>query len=304
MMPVKKRQPRYCFRDAKPSCGYGSHSNLDGHESDDFAEKVISVLADQDTTASIDDEVRLIDFISHAVRGRRAVIYQWSKNRKTDDIIGLIQMARDSGDLDEAIWRCFLAAHFGRASATADQVQSAARFLCAFGTQPCWTWQRFCDAPDHLRVWLANNANDLQSLSFGNHRKYESQRPANIWAVMKSFLTLADKWDGPQKLVTVDEDEGAASDRFEMLYRRLTPLWHFGRTGRFDFLALMIDLRIISAEPALCYLRGATGPLKGAKRLWGRNRTINQLEQLAADLAKRLGLSPMEIEDALCNWQK
>jgi len=77
----------------------------------------------------------------------------------------------------------------------------------------------------------------------------------------------------------------------------------FGRTGRFDFLALLLDLQLVSAEPASCYLRGSTGPLQGARKLWGK-RPVSQLDYLAADLAQRLGISPIVLEDALCNWQK
>lgn len=60
---------------------------------------------------------------------------------------------------------------------------------------------------------------------------------------------------------------------------------------------------IVVAEPGKCYLDGATGPLDGATVLRG-NRPIEQLERLAADFAKRLGVSPIAVEDALCNWQK
>ena len=102
-------------------------------------------------------------------------------------------------------------------------------------------------------------------------------------------------------LIRVDEDE--AVDEFDALYRRLRPLKQFGRTGRFDFLILLLDLGLISAEPRSCYLRGATGPLKGAKKLWG-DRLPKELDELAADLSDRLTVSPIVMEDALCNWQK
>ncbi len=231
------------------------------------------------------------------------VARRWTKNRETNDIIALIQTARDSGDRDEAIWRSFLAAHFGRASADPHDAHSASAFLCAFGEEPYWTWQRVHDDPGNLRTWLANHAADLQSLSYGNHRKYESKWPDDIWAVVESFVTLAERSGGPMKLVTLDGHKGDVAMQFDALYRRLSPLWRFGRTGRFDFLVLMIDLRLISAEPSSCYLHGATGPLRGAKQLWGK-RPIGELEQLATDLAEQLGVSPVALEDALCNWQK
>ena len=103
------------------------------------------------------------------------------------------------------------------------------------------------------------------------------------------------------RLITVDEDE--PSDEFDILYRRLHSVTRFGRTGCFDFLVLLLELGLISAEPRSCYLRGATGPLKGAKKLWG-DRLPKELDELAADLSDRLTVSPIVMEDALCNWQK
>ena len=65
----------------------------------------------------------------------------------------------------------------------------------------------------------------------------------------------------------------------------------------------MADLRLIHATPDSCYLHGSTGPLAAAKKLW-KDRTDNELEDLAAQLAKQLELSPQVVEDALCNWEK
>ena len=304
-MSAYKRRSACCSSEATSSCGQADTiTPCDPSETEsDFATRVLRILEDQQAVVSFEERGRFIDHLSRSLRQRKAVARLWSNNRRTNDIIGLIHLARDVGDMDDAIWRCFLAAHFGRASADADQAPSAARFLCAFGTEPYWTWQRVCDAPTTLRTWLANHDSDLQSLSFGNHRKYESKWPDDIWAVVESFLTLAEENDGPKQLVTVADHKGDAAAQFDVLYRRLSPLWRFGRTGRFDFLSLLIDLRLISAEPASCYLRGATGPLKGAKRLWGK-RPIGEIDRLAANLAARLKVSPMAIEDALCNWQK
>ena len=103
------------------------------------------------------------------------------------------------------------------------------------------------------------------------------------------------------RLITVDEDE--PSDEFDILYRRLRPLKQFGRTGCFDFLVLLLDLGLISAKPKSCYLRGATGPLQGAKLLWGE-RLPREIDEMAAELSEWLDVSPIVMEDALCNWQK
>jgi hypothetical protein len=284
-------------------CGPASTPNSRHEIGKEFANNVRRVLQDQHVVVSFNEREQFIDQLSRSVRQRRVVAHRWSKNRQSDDIIGLIQKARDSGDSDEAVWRSFLAAHFGRASAKDEKSGSASAFLCAFGAEPFWTCKRVSKAPGVLRRWLSDHAVDLKSLSFGNHRKYESKRPKAIWSVVESFLTLAEEYGGPQELFTIDGKESDAAKCFDLLYRRLQPLRQFGRTGRFDFLSLLIELKLVVAEPGSCYLEGATGPLQGAKRLWGK-RSIGQLEQLAADLAERVSVSPMALEDALCNWQK
>lgn len=224
------------------------------------------------------------------------------------DIICHILGAVESGDRDEALWRAFLAAHFGRSSADKNvdgQVQSAARLLCGFGSSPMWMWQWVSRDPEAFRRWLFENEEKLRLLSYGNHRKYESKQARNMWQVFRSFLDLVQQYGGRPSAVFEDasvETQGQ-ENRFDLFYRRLRSIWRFGRTGAFDFIELLVDLKLIEAVPASCYLAGATGPLAGARKLWGR-RPVKELDALAVALAARLGVSPFTVEDTLCNWQK
>ncbi|MDM4018189.1 hypothetical protein [Roseiconus lacunae] len=222
--------------------------------------------------------------------------------QREGDILALINQAAKSGDTDEAVWRCFLAAHFGRTSSQdAHRIASSAMFLCAFGDSPRWTWECISSDPKGLQTWLSKNRSDLASLQFGNHRKFESPKPKLMWEVIKSFVDLAHEFEGPELLIDLEQDE--KGDPFDILYQRLRPLKRFGRTGRFDFLVLLSDLGLINAEPMKCYLQGATGPKDGAKLLWG-DWTTGELDQAAAELAAGLAVSPHVMEDALCCWQK
>jgi hypothetical protein len=246
---------------------------------------------------------RFVKTLQRAIRNREVVSRAWAKiTGRNDDIIALIRAAQTSGDIDEAIWRCFLAAHFGRPSARGErQIQSASRFLCAFRRTPFWTWKRVSKNQEALREWLFDIADELETLMYGNHRKYESQKPKHIRSVIESFINLAIDYGSPTDLIAIDVDE--IDDGFDLLYRRLRPVKRFGRTGRFDFLVLLLDLGFISAEPSRPYLRGSTGPLAGAKLLWGE-QSPKTLDDLAADVSAQLGVSPIVMEDALCNWQK
>ncbi len=226
-------------------------------------------------------------------------------NLPANDIISLILKAWNNGDHDEAYWRAFLAGHFGRNSPEYDrrkiQIPSSANVLNAFGNKPIWTWNKVTARLADFRKWLLSNRSQLRSIAYGNHRKYESKQPAAIYKVLYSFITLAMKYGGPAKLFQVGDKD--LPERFDVLYKRLEPLKRFGRTGRFDLLGLLVDLRMLNAEPTSCYLRGSTGPKNGARFLWD-SHDLNKLDTMASDLAARLGISCFLMEDALCNWQK
>ncbi len=297
----RKRTRRHCA----VVDGCGIQFTGDAHISDSKSslfEAVNPILTRQRAVASLAERRRFVVTLERAIRQRDVVSKLWSKiTSDHNDIISLIQISLSSGDVDEAIWRCFLAAHFGRSSARGErQIQSGSRFLCAFHRSPVWTWKQVSRDPDALREWLSE-CDDLESLRYGSHRKYESQKPELIWSVIESFILLVDEFDTPTRLFSVGADE--ADDGFDCLYRRLRPVLRFGRTGRFDFLILLFDLGFISAEPIRPYLRGSTGPLAGAKLMWG-TRSPNALDMLAADLSAQLSVSPIVMEDALCNWQK
>lgn len=285
------------------TAGCGEFGQATAKESPVISVKAItSLLKKQRATASATEMKRFAHFLERSLRQRDVVSRQWARITDKRDIISLIHESLQSQQLDEAIWRCFVAAHFGRASATGrEQIESAGRFLCAFQQNPFWTWRRVAAAPDALEEWLHECPDDLATLAYGNHRKYESQKPGLIWSVMDSFITLAKQYGSPSQLIASHASEGC--DRFDELYRRLRPIRRFGRTGRFDFLVLLLDVGLIADEPTSCYLKGATGPLKGARKLWGP-KLPTELDQAAAELAMQIGVSPIILEDALCNWQK
>jgi hypothetical protein len=125
-----------------------------------------------------------------------------------------------------------------------------------------------------------------------HHRKYESKKPDTLFKVLHSFIMWV-KHSGPSTRQAFAVDSASSpEDRFDSLYQSLR-----------DMLNLLGDLGILSIRPGSCYLIGATGPLKGARRLWGKKRP-KELSKLADETARRLGISKTAFEDALCNWQK
>ena len=78
----------------------------------------------------------------------------------------------------------------------------------------------------------------------------------------------------------------------------------FGRLGRFDFLAMVGNIGLAEIAPTRAYLSGATGPLKGAKLLFGEDAPAAVLDKWLVDLNGYLDIGMQVIEDSLCNWQK
>ena len=91
---------------------------------------------------------------------------------------------------------------------------------------------------------------------------------------------------------------------FRELYRTMDGIASFGRTARFDYLTMIGKLRLAPIEPDSTYMQSSTGPLRGARLLFGVQASPAQLDQWLIKLDARLGVGMQVLEDALCNWQK
>jgi Alpha-glutamyl/putrescinyl thymine pyrophosphorylase clade 3 len=181
---------------------------------------------------------------------------------------------------------------------------SASQLLCGFGSNPQWTWSRVSSDPRTFERWLNAHAGKVKTLSFGNHRKFESKRPAILFRVVESFQEwVMDNGASPSEAFNRPANVSQQA-WFDALFHGLSKnVYRFRRTGAFDFLCLLADLGLAEVRAGSCYLGGSTGPLAGAKKLWGE-RKPRELGRLADDLAKKLGITFEVVEDALCMWQK
>jgi hypothetical protein len=81
----------------------------------------------------------------------------------------------------------------------------------------------------------------------------------------------------------------------------------FGRTARFDYLQTAGELGLAPITPDALHCQGSTGPVAGARLLFGdpgNSPSLADLENSAVKLDGYLNLGLDAIEDALCNWQK
>lgn len=213
-----------------------------------------------------------------------------------------------AGRLDEAFWLTFLSVHFGKHAVHG--WRRVRDVYSGLGTG-IWTWERVSGNPDAFRAWLRRNADRIGG-AFGNHRKYETlnaDSPGGTAAVVASYVD----WVGPgrshEALVRRMVREGGNDPHriFHQFYDSMQVL-RFGRLGKFDFLALLGRLGLAPISPGSAYLKGATGPLRGARLLFGGNPEklipIDSLQEWLDQLDRVLQVGMQVMEDSLCNWQK
>lgn len=231
------------------------------------------------------------------------------QNECFDPLKAAILHRRD-GNTDEAFWLVFLFVHFGK------HLRGGWRYIRELygklGEGGRWDWQSTSTNVEGFRTWLHMHKEDFRRPGvpggFGNHRKYESldARSENgTGAVVESYI----QWVNPPRnhvsliadaLAEVENDSHRA---FDQLYQSMNALRRFGRTARFDYLTMIGKLGLASIAPGTAYLSESTGPLKGARLLFGTT-SKTALERATILLGSRLGVEMQVMEDALCNWQK
>ncbi len=219
------------------------------------------------------------------------------------------------GDIDEAFWSVFLYVHFGKHASAGWRYTR--EIYGRFGDGAYWDWATVSANPPEFRKWLHNHQNELRRdgipRGFGNHRKYQSldaYAPNGTGAAFESYV----KWVGPSRnhqdlmhqasILT----NGDPAKTFDYLYRSMNAVESFGRVAKFDYLAMVGKLGLASIEPGFAYLQNSTGPIKGARLLFGGYREAPirpvELENKLAELDIELKVGKQVLEDALCNWQK
>ncbi len=74
--------------------------------------------------------------------------------------------------------------------------------------------------------------------------------------------------------------------------------------ARFDYLTMIGKLGFAPIKPARPYLQGATGPVRGARLLFGTDDGTATLDEWLVELGAEMNVGMQVLEDSLCNWQK
>jgi hypothetical protein len=213
------------------------------------------------------------------------------------------------GNLDEAFWLVFLATHFGKNLRT--KWRLVQDIYGGLGNSVYWNWNRTSSDINGFRSWLdLNEATLRQNGKFGNHRKYESLNAYQTTGTGEAVATYVN-WivangNHLNKMSTLLQITTNPRESFLVLYNSMNDVKRFGRTARFDYLTMLGKLELVNIEPDSTYMNGSTGPIAGAKLLFGSNQNPTTLNLWLTDLESHLNLHfGMQIlEDSLCNWQK
>ena len=214
----------------------------------------------------------------------------------------------DRGERDEAFWLVFLAVHFGNHHRHGWAYARAV--YAGSGRTRRWTWGRVSEDPGEFTKWVTSNGPRIRPLgAFGNHRKFESLRADSTrppGAVVDSYV----RWVDPPRSHDELMDEVHAQNgndpakTFGALYKSLRSVLSFGRLARFDYLMNLARLELCDIVPGSAYLDEATGPLRGARLLFGGARRAEELDEKLIELDGHLNVGLDVLEDALCNWGK
>ena len=258
------------------------------------------------------ESIRRVDYVA-AIASRPISPNRANPSSDYFDPIRAAVLKAQAGDVEEASWLVFLATHFGKASRTGWLLTKDV--YGALGAKHCWTWPLVSTNPVAMSQWIARNQAVLRSggRKFGNHRKYESLDPAkrnSTGEIIESYVNWVMQYGSHMGLFAhaVTESDGNHRAAFGKLYRSMGAVKRFGRTGKFDYLTMIAKVGISTIVADSTYMAEATGPLKGARLLFGGTTTANlssvELEQKIQRLDSFLGVGMQVIEDALCNWQK
>lgn len=199
-------------------------------------------------------------------------------------------------DYDEACWLAFLLVFTG------ENYYSKWKFTkLLYGNlkkNPKITWDNINKNITLVTSWVDEYENSNEKVKFGNHRKYVSVR--QLENAFRTYIDWVNINGGHAALFR--SKNLSAEDLFSNLFKTI-PIFTLGRLGKFDYLSILYKTGLADIKANHCYIAGSTGPIKGAKLLFGNN-SGKELDKIAINLADFLSVGYQEMEDALCNWQK
>jgi hypothetical protein len=213
------------------------------------------------------------------------------------------------GNVEEAFWLLFLYVHFGKHNKAGWRY--ARDVYGRLGEGGRWDWPTVSNDVPGFRAWLDAHQAALMNgrpRGFGNHRKRESLTGIGnkgTGAAVETYVGWINPPRTHQELMneSLQEARGDPGAAFDSLYSSMEVVKRFGRLARFDYLTMIGKLELAPIKPASAYINGSTGPLAGARLLFG-NGSAAKLDEWVVQLDAKLQVGMQVLEDSLCNWQK
>ena len=256
------------------------------------------------------DSVHRVQYVS-VIRTRDISERRADPNDDLFDPLKAAVLYHRRGLIDEAFWMVFLFVHFGKHPRAGWRY--AREVYGRLGTNDRWDWANTSADPTEFRVWLHAHQGELKRNGvpggFGNHHKYQSLDAYSETGTGAAFESYV-RWVGPssshEELMehAIHQAHGEPRKAFDVLYRTMNIVASFGRTARFDYLTMVGKLGLARIEPGSTYMRGSTGPLQGARLLFGERIDVATLDRWQVELDSQINVGMQVLEDALCNWHK
>ncbi|MBP2619116.1 hypothetical protein [Chryseobacterium jejuense] len=258
------------------------------------------------------DSIRRVKYVE-TVRSRTISPERADPNNNLFDPIKGACYLFQQGNFDEANWLIFLSTHFGIDPVNGWKITKNLYGKLGQDGNNKWSWGNVSNNLNTFLTWLDNNSLQIKdNAKFGNHRRYQSisaTSNAGTGATITSYVNLIGN-SHSSFFSNIIEDSPTPRILFNRLYRIYKrDIKGFSRLGTFDFLCMLGKSGILNIEPDTPYLKGASGPLTGARMLYnlnGQQGNASSLESYLINLETHLQLSfgMQVLEDALCNWQK
>ncbi|HET9407271.1 MAG TPA: hypothetical protein VFO39_08530 [Candidatus Sulfotelmatobacter sp.] len=256
------------------------------------------------------ESVHRVSYVQ-VVRGRPISTRRANPDDEMFDPLKAAILHQQSGNNEEAFWLVFLFVHFGRSGRGGWRYVREVYGRLGDGSR--WDWARTSADPVAFRAWLRAHQDTIRRAGvpggFGNHRKRESldaDSATGTGAVVESYV----RWIAPprthQEIIAQAANQGGNDPKntFDVLYNSMNAVVRFGRLAKFDYLTMLGKLGLANIVPGSPYLKGSSGPRKGAALLFGGNSSAETLDAKVVDLDQELHVGMQVLEDGLCNWQK
>ena len=260
------------------------------------------------------ESVRRVKYVS-VMRKRKLSDRRADPNDEMFDPLKAAILNERAGISDEAFWLVFLFVHFGKHAKAGWRY--AREVYGRLGGPDRWDWAAISKDSSGFRKWLDARQEGLKRegvpRGFGNHRKRQSLDAYKINGTgdaVESYVS----WVAPPRTHTElmrqahEQANGDPRQAFHRLYRSMNSVKSFGRLARFDYLTMVGKLGLATIEPGSTYMGNATGPVDGARLLFGGRTkaalSVADLDAWLVELGAELDVGMQVLEDALCNWQK